>query len=80
MPAGKSLLLNAVYMPAVMEVVARLQGGNSGFESRKWYRGFRAKCDDLGINPADDTRSPLSVAQKLLREPLKKVIAVAENL
>jgi hypothetical protein len=80
MPSGRSILLNAVYMPAVMEVIARLQGGHSGLESRKWYRVFKAKCDDLGINPADTSQSPLMLAQKLLREPLRRTIGVVESL
>jgi hypothetical protein len=80
MPAGRSILLNAVYMPAIMDVISRLQTGDRALEGKKWYRVFRAKCDDLAINPSDPGQSPLELAQKLLREPLKKSIAVAESL
>jgi hypothetical protein len=45
-----------------------------------WYRVFKAKCDDLGINPADRNGSPLSIAQKLLRAPIKKSIAVVGTM
>lgn len=80
MPSARTILLNAVYMPAIMDVVARLQAGNSGFESRKWYPVFKARCDDLGISLLDTNKSPLVVAQALLREPLKKTISVVESL
>src|SRR5512147_2609048 len=63
--AARPILLNAVYMPAVMDVISRLQNGGGGLESRKWYRVFKAKCDDLAIDPADRGQSPLSLAQKL---------------
>ena len=76
---SRSILLNAVYLPVVMEVVCRLQTQNSGLERRKWYRVFKAKCDDIGIDPRTSKQSPLEIAQKLLREPLKKTIAVMEN-
>ena len=49
-------------------------------EGNKWYRVFAAKCDDLGIDPADEKNSPLDIAQKLLRQPINKVISVVENL
>jgi hypothetical protein len=77
--SGRAILLSAVYMPAVMEVLARMQTGDQSLEGRKWYRVFRAKCDNLGINPYDNGRSPLQMAQKLLRQPLKKAITIMER-
>ena len=78
--AARPILLNAVYMPAVMDVISRLQSGQSELEGRKWYRVFKAKCDDLAIDPADPGQSPLSIAQRLLREPLKATISTVEKL
>lgn len=81
MPRGKDVMLNNVYMPAVMEVLSLLQGGDASSVSGKhWYRVFKAKCDDLGIDPASQNQSPLLVAQKLLRAPLKKTISMMESL
>jgi hypothetical protein len=74
--AGRDILLSSVYMPAVMEVLSLLQSGDTSATGMNWYRVFRAKCDDLGINPADRNGSPLSIAQTLLRAPLKKPIAL----
>lgn len=77
---ARGILLNAVYMPAIMDVVARLQAGDASLQSRKWYRVFRAKCDDLGIDPLDRARSALEIAQILLRAPLTKTIAAVEKM
>ncbi len=77
---ARGILLNAVYMPAIMEVVSRLQSGETSLQSRKWYRVFRAKCDDLGIDPSDNAKSALEIAQILLHAPLAKTIAAVENM
>ncbi len=75
---GRTILLNTVYMPAVMDIVSRLQIDKS-LQGKRWYRVFGAKCDDMGIDPSDDTLSPLEVAQKLLREPLGATIKVIKE-
>jgi hypothetical protein len=79
-PATRNVLLGSVYMPAVMEVLALLQSGDTTAAGMNWYRVFKAKCDDLGIDPADRNGSPLATAQKLLRAPLKKIISVAGTM
>ena len=77
---GPKILLNAVYMPAIMDVLSRLQTDHS-LEERRWYRIFKAKCDDIGIDPLKkDTFSPLEVAQQLLREPLQEIRKAMESL
>jgi hypothetical protein len=76
---GKDILLNAVYLPAIIEVISRLQAGGINVEGRKWYRVFSAKCDELGYNPMSSQISPLLLAQKLLRGPLKKTISAMES-
>lgn len=80
MNRGKDMILNTIYLPAVMEVISRLQTGGINVESRKWYRVFKAKCDELGVvNPADPNVSPLTLAQELLRGPLRKTISLMES-
>lgn len=79
MNRGKDMILNTIYLPAVIEVISRLQTGGINVESRKWYRVFKGKCDDLGINPADPNVSPLALAQQLLRGPLRKTISLMES-
>lgn len=79
-PAGKSILLSAVYLPAVMDVLALLQSGETSPTGKNWYRVFKAKCDDLAIDPAAPNQSPLAIAQKLLKAPIRKSIAIASTL
>jgi hypothetical protein len=77
---GRDVLLNAVYMPAIMDVLAMLQAGETSIKGKNWYRVFKAKCDDLGIDPSSSALAPLHVAQKLLKAPLKKSIAVMRSV
>ncbi len=72
-PYGKDVMLNSVYLPAVIEVLAQLQSGEKSFSGRNWYRVFKARCDDLGVDPTAKNQSPLVIAQRLLRSPLKKI-------
>lgn len=77
---GKDMILNTIYLPAIIEVISRLQNGGVNVEGRKWYRVFKAKCDDLGMNPTDPNVSPLALAQLLLRGPLRKTISLMESV
>jgi len=75
----RSVMLGAVYMPVIVDVVARIQNGDRSFESQRWYQVFAAKCDDLGIQPEDQSVSPLRIAQQLLKAPLKSTTKALEN-
>ncbi|MGB3027653.1 hypothetical protein [Paradevosia shaoguanensis] len=79
MNRGKDIIMNTVYLPAVIEVISRLQTGGMNVEGRKWYRIFKAKCDDLGVDPSSPNVSPLELAQQLLRGPLAKTISMMES-
>lgn len=76
---GKPVMLSSVYMPVVIDVIARLQGGDTTLRSQRWYQVFEAKCDDLGIDPADGSVSPLQLAQQLLAAPLLGTITAVEK-
>lgn len=65
---GVPVMMNAVYLPVVMEVLDSLRGAESQYESARWYRPFTAKCDHFGIEPSDGV-SILESAQKLLSMP-----------
>jgi hypothetical protein len=67
MANGAPILLNSVYLPAVMQVLAALTEGASGYEGRRWHRVFMAKCDHLGITP--DIDEVWSAAQRILASP-----------
>lgn len=73
----RDILLSAVYLPALAETISRLNGENS-YDGRNWHRVLKSKCDDLGIELS--TESPLAIAQKLLKGPIRKTIAMMESL
>lgn len=78
LPATRSVMLSAVYMPVIADIVSRMQLGDKSFEARRWFQVFAAKCDDLGIQPEDPSVSPLKVAQMLLKAPLKQTTKAIE--
>lgn len=65
---GKQLLLNSVYLPAVMEVLNQLSQDTGQYENKAWYSVFNDKCTYLGIDIT--APSPLEDAQKILQQPL----------
>ena len=65
---GKTILLNSIYLPAVMEVLDNLRQSENEYESYRWHQPFLAKCDDKGIQ-IEDSMSILSAAQLLLEYP-----------
>lgn len=75
---GRSILLNGVYLPAVMEVLRSLAAERELYESRRWYRPFVAKCEHLSIEIADP--SPLRDAQKLLSDPYRRLMEQQEKI
>jgi hypothetical protein len=70
-PHGKPIILNSVYLPAVMQVLDSLRDGASTFESRRWFRVFDAKCTHLSINTA--APELWQDAQKLLQLPFLEI-------
>ncbi|MCY3996871.1 MAG: hypothetical protein OXF07_12085 [Rhodobacter sp.] len=77
---GRPVVMNAVYLPAVMEVLDALKASEDGYQGRRWHQTFLAKCDAMGINPSADS-SILESAQKLLGRPagsLASLVAEAE--
>ncbi|MCY4557184.1 MAG: hypothetical protein OXF79_12570 [Chloroflexi bacterium] len=76
---GRPVVMNAVYLPAVMEVLDALRMSEDGYQGRRWYQTFVAKCDARGIDPSADS-SILESAQKLLDSPAGSLAAlVAET-
>ncbi|MBT5378969.1 MAG: hypothetical protein HOL08_07940 [Opitutae bacterium] len=69
---GKSIMLNSVYLPAVMEVLSNLRDNAGAYESNRWYRPFTAKCDHYSI----DLNNPnlLEDSQKLLKAPFGSLL------
>lgn len=76
MGIGKRIVLNSVYLPAVMEVLNTLRGGAASYEGRRWYKVFTAKCDHLNINL--ENADLWGAAQKLLEMPFYEITNSAE--
>ncbi len=54
---GKPVVMNAVYLPAVMEVLDALKNGADQYEPYRWHAPFMARCDVRGVDPKTDTSS-----------------------
>ncbi len=72
------VVLNAVYLPAVMEVLDALRNTEDAFQGRRWYQTFLAKCDAKGIDSSSDS-SILDNAQKLLDGPAGSLAALVAD-
>lgn len=66
---GKPVVMNAVYLPAVMEVLDALSDGAEQYEGQRWYAPFIARCDSRGIDLSAGS-SILESAQTLLDDPV----------
>jgi hypothetical protein len=75
-PTWRPITLNAIFVPAVMEVLNALSSGTSAYESLRWYRIFSAKCDHLGIT--FNNENLWQTAQKLLDTPFLRIAAVSD--
>lgn len=78
MEVGRGVLMNALYLPAVMEVLSTIATGTADYTGRRWHDAFIAKCDHLGVN----MKSPnlLEDAQKLLEYPASFLPAAVEKM
>lgn len=65
--ATRAVLMNALYVPIIMEVLDQLRDGEDSFEQYRWLHPFRTRCDLAGI----DLTKPdlLNDAQKVLLQP-----------
>lgn len=66
---GRPVVMNAIYLPAVMEVLDSLRDAPDQYDGRRWFQPFMSKCDAKGIDPGADGSSILDDAQRLLESP-----------
>lgn len=70
--SGSPVVMNAVYLPAVMEVLDRLRDDGEAYKERRWYIPFTEKCRANGLVDNLDA-SILEGAQKLLELPIRSL-------
>lgn len=75
---GRTVLLNALYLPALMQVLSEVSQRGNTFEGKAWYRIFSAKCAASGVDPASG--ESLQNAQRLLKYPFARVEDQKERL
>lgn len=78
-PQTRDLLMNAVYLPAVMETLNSIRAGEDGLEDRSWYDVIESKCQHIGIDIYSDALSVYSIAQSLMLFPVKRLFAFHEE-
>jgi hypothetical protein len=69
---GFPVVMNSVYLPAVMEVLDRLQEDTNSYRERRWFIPFKERCRDKGVEH-EAGASILEGAQKLLDLPALKL-------
>lgn len=75
--ASRAAVMNAAYVPVIMEVLDRLKDGTEEYESLRWLHPFRARCEALQI----DLKEPdlFNDAQKLLAQPFVMLRLLTEE-
>lgn len=77
-PRGRIVLLNSIYLPAVMQVLTDLTSGTGNYDEKAWHRIFSAKCAQCGFDPTNAV--PLEHAQRLLGYPFARIDEQKEKL
>jgi hypothetical protein len=75
---GKSIVLNSIYFPVLMEVLSVIEQDPETYQDKHWYKVFSAKCAHENINL--ENPELMRDAQKLLKSPLTRVITVMNEI
>ena len=75
---GRNILLNAVYLPVLMQVLNEVATDRSRCETRQWFRIFEAKSASKGVSLSQPDF--LRDAQRLLACPFQMIEAEKERL
>ena len=69
---GQPVVMNGVYLPAMMEVLDLIRSAPGQYEGYRWHQPFLAKCDAKGIHLAQGMPL-LEAAQRLLEWPVRSM-------
>jgi len=78
-PEWRDLLMNAIYLPAVMETLYAMREDDGSLAEKAWFDVILAKCDQLNFNPIDSDTSLYTMAQELMQLPVKRIFAFHED-
>ena len=68
---GRNVLLNAVYLPVLIEVLSAMDPEDGTYADKRWYKVISAKLAYLGLVGASDKL--LESAQTLLKLPFQRI-------
>ena len=73
----RAVIMNALFVPVVMEVLHHVAAGQEQFASSRWFEPFRKRSELLDV----DLRAPdlLSDAQILLGRPFSGLAQLVED-
>ena len=75
----RDLLMNAVYLPAVMETLNAIRAEEDGLEERPWFDVVLDKCKSIGIDIYSESLSVYTIAQSLMLLPVNRIFAFHEE-
>ena len=75
---GKSMVLNSVYLPAIMEILSVLQQDPGSYQEKRWFGVFEAKCIHENINL--ENPDLLKDSQRLLKTPFSRVVSLMQEM
>lgn len=76
--SGSPVVMNSVYLPAVMEVLDHLRGNSGAYAEKRWHKPFTEKCVFKGIS-LDGDFSIMAAAQSLLEHPAMLLEALIQE-
>jgi hypothetical protein len=68
-PSTAALIMNSLYLPALIHVLHEADGASSEYEDRRWYRSLNARLLDCERPELGQPSDRLSDAQQLLEQP-----------
>jgi hypothetical protein len=71
---GRTLLINSVFFPTVVQMISRIQESPESVADKKWAKILMAKAESKNINIKD--QKVALIAQKFLDQPLLKLTSM----
>ena len=69
--SGKNIMLNAVYLPVIIEVLSAMEASDGMYDDKRWFNVMSAKLSHHNLTNVGDNL--LHAAQTLLQLPFQKI-------